>query len=218
MALNPSPSNLDQQQIIQRVMDGANDRLRVDATVTATIGDVTISAEDSNIAIKDPVSGNILKVNADGSIDANTIITAASGDSILSVGTDDGTLTGTQKVLKIDNTGALVVNSSGTSTVSGTVNTNLNGLNVWSTSQVSVGTTAVQLAPSPLSTRSSISVKAMTTGTNMVYVGNSAAVTTSTGYALFNGDSIQLDLTPTGNIWAIASAAGQTVFVLQLGS
>lgn len=218
MALNPSPSNLDQQQIIQRVMDGANDRLRVDATVTATIGDVTISAEDSNIAIKDPVSGNILKVNADGSIDANTIVTAASGDSILSVGTDDGTLTGTQKVLKIDNTGALVVNSSGTSTVSGTVNTNLNGLNVWSTSQVSVGTTSVQLAPSPLSTRSSISVKAMTTGTNMVYVGNSATVTTSTGYALFNGDSIQLDLTPTGNIWAIASAAGQTVFVLQLGS
>lgn len=199
-------------------MDSANDALRVDANVTATIGEVTISADTSTIAIEDPVSHNILKINGDGSIDANVNVSAAGNDSILIVGTEDGTLTGTQKVVKIDNTGALVVSSTGTSTVSGTVNTNLNGLNVWQTSQASIGTSAVQLAATPLATRSSVSVKALTTSNNMVYVGSTSSVTTSNGYALFNGDSIQLDLTAAGQIWAISGAAGQSVFILELGS
>ena len=216
MALNPSPSNLDQQQILQRVMDSANDALRVDANVTATIGEVTISADTSTIAIEDPVTHNILKINADGSVDANVNVSASGNDSILAVGTEDGTLTGTQKVIRVDNTGALVI--SGSTTVSGTVNSNLNGLNVWQTSQASIGTSAVQLTPTPLPTRSSVSVKALTTSNNMIYVGSTSAVTTSNGYALFNGDSIQLDLTAEGQIWAISGAAGQSVFILELGS
>lgn len=197
-------------------MDSANDALRVDANVTATIGEVTISADTSTIAIEDPVTHNILKINADGSVDANVNVSASGNDSILAVGTEDGTLTGTQKVIRVDNTGALVI--SGSTTVSGTVNSNLNGLNVWQTSQASIGTSAVQLTPTPLPTRSSVSVKALTTSNNMIYVGSTSAVTTSNGYALFNGDSIQLDLTAAGQIWAISGAAGQSVFILELGS
>lgn len=197
-------------------MDSANDALRVDANVTATIGEVTISADTSTIAIEDPVTHNILKINADGSVDANVNVSASGNDSILAVGTEDGTLTGTQKVIRVDNTGALVI--SGSTTVSGTVNSNLNGLNVWQTSQASIGTSAVQLTPTPLPTRSSVSVKALTTSNNMIYVGSTSAVTTSNGYALFNGDSIQLDLTAEGQIWAISGAAGQSVFILELGS
>lgn len=97
---------LDQNQILQRVFDEDKDQLRVDATVTATIGEVIINAEDSNIAIKDPVSGNILKVESDGSIDVNVVLDAAS-DNVLVLGTEDGTTTGTKHVLKTDSNGNL---------------------------------------------------------------------------------------------------------------
>lgn len=53
------------------------------------------------LTLKDPVSGNLFKVNADGSIDANVEVDAADGDSIAVVGTEDGTPSGTQHTLKI---------------------------------------------------------------------------------------------------------------------
>lgn len=61
MALNPTPSNLDQQQIIQRVMDVANDRLRVDAAFSAA-GTLTVKVTDGV---------DELAVNPDGSINTN---------------------------------------------------------------------------------------------------------------------------------------------------
>ena len=113
MAQGPNApyTHLDQNLILQRIFEETEDRIRVDAVVTATIADVIINAEESNIAIKDPISGNILSVNADGSINADILIRATSGDSILVVGTEDGTTTGTQHVLKIDsNKNANVIN------------------------------------------------------------------------------------------------------------
>ena len=86
---NPNLSQLDQTQILQRAFDESEDRLRVDASVTATIGDLVISAEESDIAIKDRVTDNLLKINADGSIDANVVVSASGGDNIaISDGTD----------------------------------------------------------------------------------------------------------------------------------
>lgn len=108
------------------------------------------------------------------------------------------------------------VSITGPVTVTGTVDTNLLGLNSFQTSQYAVGLTAVQLTPSPLANRTSMSIKVICTGIALVYIGNSAAVTTGTGYFLSNGDSIQLDLTPSQAVWAIASAAGQVVFVAEL--
>lgn len=112
---------------------------------------------------------------------------------------------------------ALDVNSTGTSTVSGTVSTNLNGLTTFQTSQYAVGTSAVQLTPTPLANRKSMSVKAILTGNNVVYVGNSSGVTSSTGYPLFNGDSVQLDITGSATVYAIATAAAQTIAVVESG-
>lgn len=86
---NAPYTQLSADQVIQQSFDEANDRLRVDASVTASIGDVEIDANESDIAIKDRITGNLLKVNADGSIDANVNIDAAGGDNVaISDGTD----------------------------------------------------------------------------------------------------------------------------------
>lgn len=79
MAKNPSPTLLDPGQLIKRAFDEANDRIRVDAEISASIGSVSI--EDSD--------GNELEVNPDGSINVNVSagslqldIDAAAGDNI----------------------------------------------------------------------------------------------------------------------------------------
>lgn len=102
---NNPPSNLSQEQIIQRSFEEENDRLRVDAQVTATITELWSSADESDIAIRDPLSNTTLKINTDGSIDTNVKVDAAERDSILIVGTVNGAVTGTQKVLKVDTYG-----------------------------------------------------------------------------------------------------------------
>lgn len=202
MAFNPNASQLDEQQIIQQVYDPVANALNVNATVVTSIEDV---------AIKDPVSGHIMAVNADGSINADVIISAGS-DSVSSW-TKDGSGN------SIGSTGgALNVNSVGSSTVSGTVNTNLNGLNNWDTAQYTIGTSAVQITPSPLANRSAISVKAITTSSlDIIWIGPTNSVTISNGYPLFNGDSTQLDLTATGSMYAIGTSSGQVLCVLEIG-
>jgi hypothetical protein len=87
--VNNYPSSLDQQQIIQQAYDESLQRLRVDAEVTATIGEVTMDAATSSVSIGDGTTGNIMKVNADGSIDVNTVITSTA-DSI-AIGNQAGT-------------------------------------------------------------------------------------------------------------------------------
>lgn len=86
-------------------------RLAVDANITAQVGDleVNLDADNDSVSIGDAASGNLLKVNADGSIDANMELDATSGDSVLVVGTEDGTPTGTQHNFKIDSDGNLIV-------------------------------------------------------------------------------------------------------------
>lgn len=83
-------SKLDQEQIIKQVYDEPNNRLRVDATVSASIGDVSIVDSD----------GNELDVNPDGSINTNITgnldleISAADGDNIaISDGTNTAVVT-----------------------------------------------------------------------------------------------------------------------------
>lgn len=99
---NSSPSNLSQEQIIQRAFENTNDRLRVDAQVTAEISELISNADESDIAIRDPLSDNTLKINTDGSIDANVKVDASERDSILIVGTENGAITGNQRVMKVD--------------------------------------------------------------------------------------------------------------------
>lgn len=75
---NPNASNLDQQQILQRSFDEANDRLRTDAQVTVT----AITAEVS-VEIDAADGDNIAIANADGS--KKVTVTTVSGKEALDV-------------------------------------------------------------------------------------------------------------------------------------
>lgn len=71
--LSPLNTKLDAAQIIRRAYDEPNNRIRVDAQVTATIGTVDIiidAATGDNIKISNGT--NTLNVNPDGSINVNT--------------------------------------------------------------------------------------------------------------------------------------------------
>lgn len=73
--------NLDADQTLKEAYDAVTGRYKVDATVTASIGEVVV---------KDAITGDTQKVNADGSIDANVVVSAAGGDSIrISDGVDE---------------------------------------------------------------------------------------------------------------------------------
>lgn len=161
-----------------------------------TLGPATIA---NSLPVTDPSIG---PTGATAPIDATLVGAVDSGGKL--------------QPLTVDPSGKLLVDISGSSTVTGTVNANILGLNVFQTSQYTVGTSAVQLTPTPLTNRSSMSVKATCTGANAIYIGTSNAVTTSTGFPLFNGDVLNLDLTPSSVVWAIASAASQTAYVLEL--
>lgn len=81
----PRPSDLDANQCIQGAYDDATGRLRVDAELTASIIappglEVSISAIDDNIAIRNSNNNNELLINPDGSINVNTSVTISSVD------------------------------------------------------------------------------------------------------------------------------------------
>jgi hypothetical protein len=111
--LSPLGTGLDAAQVVKRAYDEPNNRFRVDAQVSAVIGtvDVIINAATDNIAIADASTGYKLTVNSDGTINVNTVVRATSGDSIMMVGTEDGTPTGTQHTLKTNTDGSLATTS-----------------------------------------------------------------------------------------------------------
>jgi hypothetical protein len=76
MAQGPNApyTNLDQNQILQRAFEENEDRLRVDAEVTATIGTIECiinAASGDNIAITNQDGTNPLQMEPDGSITVN---------------------------------------------------------------------------------------------------------------------------------------------------
>lgn len=159
--------------------------------------------------IKDGFNGgsdNQLKVNSDGSI--NVTGGGGGGGDVNIFDSAGNPLTSTG--------GALNVSTTGSSTVSGTVTSNTAGLTSFQTSQYTVGLSAVQLAPTPLPNRSSVSITITAAANIAVFIGNSNSVSTSTGYPLYNGSTIQLDLTPAGSVWAISTQASQTAAVLEI--
>lgn len=79
---NAPYTQLDADQVLKQSFDETNDRLRVDASVTAVVAGVTLDAATSDIAIADRITGDLLKVNPDGSIDANVVVSASGGDNI----------------------------------------------------------------------------------------------------------------------------------------
>lgn len=90
---NPNAGQLDQTQIMQRAFDEANDRLRTDANVTATIvGDVTVeidAADGDNIAI----------ANADGT--KKVTVTTVGPKEALDVNIADGSVKVTNALITV---------------------------------------------------------------------------------------------------------------------
>lgn len=100
----------------------------------------------------------------------------------------------------------------------GSLNTtsNVGALSTFKASQYAVGTTAAIVASPALSNRSAISLKAICSTGAIIYVGNSASVSTTTGYPLSNNDSVQMDLGPAQSIYAISNLAAQTLAVMEI--
>jgi hypothetical protein len=89
-------------------------------------------------------------------------------------------------------------------------------LATWKTSQVIVGLSAVQVTPSPLPGRRTVSLKSYNNSVAIIYIGNSSAVTAETGYPLGNGDTIDLDLDESATLWALGTVASSTLYVVEI--
>lgn len=166
-------------------------------------------------------SDSQLLVNPDGSINVNSsgggggnASVGATGAPVPASGTQiagvdpDGNLT----AVSVDENG--FVNVQGVSTIVGPVEQA--GLNSFQTSQYVIGTSVVQITPTPLSNRSSVSFRVEATPNIPVYIGNSNTVSAITGYPLYDGDTLSMDLTPSDTIYAISTAADQVLAVLEL--
>lgn len=149
-------------------------------------------------------SDDQLLVNPDGSINVN----ATGGGVASNVSIVQG---GNTAIVNPD--GSLSVNTVN----SGTQATNLTGLTDYKTSQYTIGLTEVQLAPTPLANRSSISFKIHTSGpAEFVLFSQAPGSVAATGYRLDDGESMQLDLTGAGSIYVVGSSAGQIVYLVEL--
>jgi hypothetical protein len=85
-----SDSLLDANLVLRKAFDEATGKLKVDATVTTTIGNVEVvidAAGGDNIAIKSADGTKTLDINADGSINANVVIDR--NDVITTFGADE---------------------------------------------------------------------------------------------------------------------------------
>ena len=75
----PTPSKLDQQQVLQGSYDESSGRIRVDAELTSTIIpppglEVSINSIDDSVAIGNTNNSDTLEVNPDGSINVDATI------------------------------------------------------------------------------------------------------------------------------------------------
>jgi hypothetical protein len=95
-------------------------------------------------------------------------------------------------------------------------------LQAWQTAQVAVGLAAVQVAAVPIALRRGVSLRAACVGLNAeIFVGATAAVTILTGTGLKDRETISMDLDDTigtTQIWAIATAVGQTLYVTEIAA
>lgn len=161
------------------------------------------SANSDNQAIVDDTGHLLVTGSAGNNASVASTGTTAPTSATEIAGIDpDGNL----KAVSIDAHGFINVN--GVSTEA--------GLHSFQTSQYSILTTASQLAPTPLANRSSLSITISAPPNTPVYIGNSSAVTTSNGYPLYDKDSIQLDLTPAGQVWAICASGSPSAAVMEI--
>lgn len=98
------------------------------------------------------------------------------------------------------------------------VDTPIKPLDNSSGSQISVLTSATQLDTSQLTNRKGIVVKALNSNNQKIYVGFSSGVTTGNGYELDAGQFVEMDLSTSKQIWAIANSSTQTACIIQVAT
>ena len=215
---NAPYTQLDSTQVIRQSFDEVNDRLRVDAVVTATIGDIIINATDSDIAIKDRASGFLLHINSDGSINVDVVLTAAA-DSISSW-TKDGTgnaITSTSNALDINIKSGTITLPTGaaTSALQTTGNTSLSSIDTKTPAlgqALAAASVPVVLTASQLSTLTPLSTVAVTQSTSPWVVSGTvtANIGTTNGLALDSSlstlnTSVNTLLKPASTLAAVTS-------------
>ncbi len=91
-------------------------------------------------------------------------------------------------------------------------------LSTWRSDQVAVGVIAVLVVTVPLAERRCISLRASCAGGAEIFLGPDATVTTATGTGLKDRETISMDLKPTAEVWAIASAPAQKLYVAEVAA
>lgn len=128
--------------------------------------------------------------------------------AVLSARRDDGTY---------DSVGMTNSNNLQVAISEATAEVPIDSLSQVSFNQQTVGTTAVQVPTSLGASLRSLSLKSLSANTASIYIGTSSAVTASNGWPLDAGDSIDLEIDNTTNIYAIAGAAGQRIAWAEAG-
>lgn len=177
-------SPLSSENVLRDIHDPAGQRIRVDAEVTAIIDTIV--------------------VNANGD--------AADGNSVLIVGTEDGTTTGTQHVAQINALGEVAI----TGAVTGVLNPS--GLsNALKASRMTVTDTPMAIPGTALTGRNTMSVRLL--GDKTIYFGGTT-VTAAAGYPKFQYEEMVLDIqsNPSVDLWAVC-ATGETceIAILEIG-
>lgn len=184
-------TKLDANQVIKQAYDEPNKRIRVDAVVTASIGEVKIIDSDNNE----------LQINPDGSINTNVVIDASSDNIAIS-----------------DGTNTLVINPDGSinAGISGTINPS--GLSTaLKASRLTVTSVATQVPATALTGRNTMSVRIL--GDKDIVFGDST-VTFATGYPKYQFEEMVLDIqtNPTINLWAICNTGNTCeLAILEIG-
>jgi len=107
-------TKLDANQVLKRAFDDANDRIKVEAEVSATIGTVEVVIDHANDSIKIGDGTDLLAVNTNGSI--NVVPKDSSGNNLLSQKTMANSLpvviasdqTETSYISHVENLGSII--------------------------------------------------------------------------------------------------------------
>lgn len=204
----PPASTLDANQVLQHSYDEATGEIRVQASISTTINDVEIVDGD----------GNHLVVNPDGSLNANVEVDSADGDSILVVGTENGTTGGIQHVMRVSANGTVIVDATGSTvaaTQSGTWNVNnlLNASGVQGSISVTTTATAARVGGANLANRKNMTV--WNNGTQTLYWGYTSGVTTANGTPLMINQQLIGDWGPSTTIFLIATSGSHDVRITE---
>lgn len=89
------------------------------------------------------------------------------------------------------------------------------GMTAWDTAQLAVNNAAVQV-PALLPGRRCVSFRAVCAAGQEIFLGKANTVTTLTGTGLKDRETLSMNLEAASEIWAIATAAGQRLYIAEV--